>query len=360
MAALAAAAVAPGPSPHGIWQGSIGNLPIRACFLRREWGTSGAYYYLSRLQLIALSAREQDGAYTEGGGDDPKQPRWTIDRTSGGSLTGRWSGNGRTLPIHLTRIATPAEDGSPCASGDFHAPRLAGVRSVARPARKDGVGYTRLTLNAQRRFDASVDTFQLHGSGAATRRINTQLLRPLSGDPAEWFDCVRSALENGPFEGSYNATLEPAFVSKRWLSVVNRYDSFCGGAHPDAGLGYRMFGLADGREVDLHDWLTDAAVKRDRLEGSAEPIKTLRPALRQVVLAGWKADDAECAEIVKTAEFWSIGLARTAFVLSPELPHVAQACAEEFTVPFSQLRPFLTHEAARQIDALQAERIPGR
>jgi hypothetical protein len=57
LAALALSApVQAAPAWHGVWQGSVGTLPVRACLQERsETYRNGSYYYLSRLQPIALS-----------------------------------------------------------------------------------------------------------------------------------------------------------------------------------------------------------------------------------------------------------------------------------------------------------------
>jgi hypothetical protein len=350
----AAAAAAPAELP-GIWQGTLGNLPVRACFAHSQWGSFGTYFYLSRQRLIALEAAEDaSGTFREGGGPDPNRPRWRIERADAARLTGQWTGGGRTLPVRLSRVARAGGE-SPCSSLVFHQPRLTGVRTIAARASTDGVAYTLVTLDHRGRFHAGVATFALDGESEAVRRINAILGRALTGDPAEWFDCIRAPLEQGPNEGSFNHSLEPAMISRRWMSVIHRYDDFCGGAYPNAGRTYRTFDLASGREIDLHDWLNGTAVEREGPAGSDEEIKTVRPALRDLILTGWNAEDAECVEGVRSHEFWDIGLTREALVFSPQLPHVAQACGAEFTLPFARLRPFLTEEGAENLRALQAE-----
>ncbi|MEA3044741.1 MAG: hypothetical protein QOH47_2579 [Sphingomonadales bacterium] len=353
--AAAAAAAAPAELP-GIWQGTVGNLPVRACFARpEEWGSFGAYFYLSRGQLIALEAAEgANGTFREGVGADPNRPRWRIERADAARLTAQWTGGGRTLPVRLNRVAGAGGE-SPCSSLIFHRPRLTGVRTVTARASRDGVAYARIALDHGGRFDASVETFALAGASAAVRRINAILGRALTGDPPEWFDCIRAPLEQGPNEGSFNHSLEPTLISSRWMSVIHQYDDFCGGAYPNAGRTYRTFDLASGREIDLHDWLNGTAVEREGPAGSEAEIKTLRPALRDLVLTGWNAEDAECVEGVRSHEFWEIGLTREALVFSPHLPHVAQACGAEFTISFARLRPFLTEEGAENLRRLQAE-----
>ncbi|HEV2866853.1 MAG TPA: hypothetical protein VGX37_10070 [Allosphingosinicella sp.] len=357
--AAAAAAVPPADLP-GVWEGTVGNLPVRACFVGRDSGAFGAYYYSSRLQLIPLHAEEgARTAFTEGAGDDADAPRWSIERAEGGRLTGRWTAGRRTLPLRLTRIAAAEGDDGACSSLAFHQPRLAGVRTVSARATKDGVGYTRMTLDTGGRFEVSFETFALDGTSEAVRRINAALGRGLAGDPPQWFECIHDSLSYSPMEGSFDESLAPAMISSRWMSVAHHWDGFCGGAHPDSSNSYRTFDLTSGAEIDLHDWLNSRAVKVERFEGSEDASKTLEPAFREVVLGAWRAEDAECDEVIRGQEYWNIGLTRSGLVFSPQLPHVAQACGEEFTVPIDRLRPFLTDEGAANLRALQGESVPG-
>jgi hypothetical protein len=352
----AAAAPASPAALAGTWEGTIGSLPVRACFVRREWGMFGAYYYLSRLRLIALEAEEGAGiVFHEGGGDGAGAPRWRIERAEASRLTGRWTSGGRARAVRLRRLGGGEGEPGPCAAPAFHRPRLAGVRTVTRRASKDGVAYTHFALDTRGRFESRVETFALDGDGEAVRRLNATLSEAMAGDPPRWFECVTGALEQSPNEGADSQTREPAMISRRWLSVTDEYDGFCGGAHPNSSSTYRTFDRASGREIDLHDWLDAAAVRRERFEGVEEGSKTLRPAFRTIILAGWRAEDAQCDEIVRSQDYWNIGLTRDAFVFTPLLPHVVQSCAETFTMPFDRLRPHLTREAAQAIRALQAE-----
>jgi hypothetical protein len=353
--ALAAAGAAPAELP-GVWEGTIGNLPVRACFVRTEWSSFGAYYYLSRRQLIALSAEERrEGGFLEGNGAPADQPRWLIESASGGRLAGRWTSGARTLPVRLSRVAATAGEEGPCGSLAFHQPRLEGVRVVRTRAAQDGVAYTKLALDPAGRFEVSLETFALDGESDAVRRINAALGQGLTGNPPAWFQCIQDSLAQSAFEGSFAESLAPAMISRRWLSVATHWDGFCGGAHPSSSNGWRLFDLTSGAEVDPNDWLNDAAVERHGTAGSDEDYATVQPALRDAILAGWRPEDAECGETIRSAEIWNIGLARDSVTFSPSLPHVAQACGEDFTLPFARLTPFLTPEGAANLRALQSE-----
>ena len=352
--AAIAAVLAPADSAElaGVWEGTVGSLPVRACFVRRDWGTFGAYYYLSQRRLIPLDGDE--GAFREGQGSDG--PRWVIERVAADRLDARWSRGRRSLPVRLRRMPADETEQGPCASLAFHQPRLEGVTTRTERAVADGVAYSRISLDHGGRFDAEVVTFAFDGSSDAVRAVNATLASALSGDPPEWFDCLRSAFWLGPNEGSYYDRLEPVLISTRWMSVIHGYEGFCGGAHPYGGTAYRAFDLESGREVDLHDWFTEAAVRRERLEEVDDEIRTVQPALRDFLLAGWSPEDPECDGVVSTAEFWNIGLTREALVFTPDLPRVVQACGDQFTIPFDRLGPFLTEEGAANLRSLSADR----
>jgi hypothetical protein len=343
--------------PDGIWEGTIGTLPIRACFVQRDGSAFGAYYYLSHFQLVALQREEgASGGYSEGAGD-PGAALWRNVEVRAGNLTARWTSGSRTLPVRLHRVAGGGGEEGACASVAFHQPRLAGIRTVTARATAEGVAYTKLTLDTRDHFGIEVETFALDGDSAAVRRINATLGESLAGNPPHWLECITGSLDNSGFEGEASESLTPAMISRRWLSVASSGEWSCGGAHPDSSSTYRLFDLTSGAEVELLDWFLPAAVKRETFEGSAEVSKTLEPAFRTFILTDWHpdADAAECDEVVRSQDFWNVGLTREGFVFSPSLPHVVQACGDNFFVDFDRIQPWLTPQAAEQVRALRAE-----
>jgi hypothetical protein len=355
IALAAAAAPAPADLP-GIWEGTVGTLPVRACFVHREFADFGAYYYLSHRRLIALEADEDSGTdFRESGDSGRGGPRWRIERADADRLTAQWTNGTRMLPVRLSRVARMEGDESPCSSPTFHRPRLTGVRTVTTRASLDGNPYSRLVLDDGGLFDAGFATFALDGDGAAVRRINSALASPLGGDPPSWFDCMRDSLGYSPREGYFDESLRPVLITSRWLSVAHHWDGYCGGAHPDSTNGYRTFDLTGGEEVDLHGWFNDTAVERQHLAEVNEDIVTMRPALRDFILRGWTPEDPECREVIAGQDYWSIGLTPRGMAFSPDLPHVVQACGEEFVLPFGRLGPFLTAEGAANLRTLEAE-----
>lgn len=358
LAPLAAAPAGPSAATiHGVWAGNVGNLPVRACFTRRDEEIFGAYYYLSRMQLIPLEAEQGSSvAFGETQSEAPDTPRWQIRSADATSLTAQWTNGRRSLPVRLTRVAyTEQEDEGPCGSWAFHQPRFADARPVASRATIDGVAFTNIALDLGSRMEGSVQTFALDGDGEAVRRINAALGEELAGDPPKWFECEQLSLAYSPSEGYFTESLAPAMITRRWLSVARHWDGFCGGAHPDSSNDYRTFDLSSGAEIDLFGWFNDSAVTRESFEGDDRVLTTMKPPLRDLILAGWHPEDAECADVIQTQDYWTIGLDRAGMIFSPQLAHVVQACGEDFTVPYARLRPFLTPEGATELRALEEE-----
>lgn len=340
----------------GVWEGTIGQLPVRACFDQHDWGTTGGYYYRSHLRAIAL--QQQDGKmpmFTEGEAEpDASTPRWTIGQVEGDTLHGSWSQGAKTLTIAMKRLRLAEEADSPCDSMLFQGPRLEGIRTIRKPAVKDGVPYTRLILDHRGHFaeDVSVESFVLNDNSPATRAINAELSKQLSGVDG-WFECIRMAWHLGS-DGYTGQTIAPHMISKRWLVVVDENGWFCGGAHPDDASTAHLFDRRTGKEVDVLQWFNAKAVKREKFEGDPQFVEMLQPAFRTMLLAGWKPDD-DCGEAVRSADFWDAELTWTGFVFTPGLAHIEEACEEPFRASFAKLMPYLTVEGRRNIAELQAE-----
>jgi hypothetical protein len=348
--ALAAASSSEPVDLSGIWEGHVGNLPIRACFDPTQ--PFGAYYYLSRRQLIPLESEAGNRTvFREQVPDSGPQSTWTVDQAAGMALSGRWSRGTRTLPVRLNRVAVRG-DLSPCAHIEFHRPRLDGIGISEQADRVDGVPIRRLRLDHRGRFPASVETFRIEQGGAGTELINRALGDTLDGPVPEWFNCLRAPLETGPNEGDFDQKIEPVLISRRWVSVTEQKDLFCGGAYPSSGQVYRLFDRESGTEIDPRIWLGERAFEWRNEEGGAIAY-SIRPAFRDLILDGWGREAEECIEPVRQTDQWRVGLTRQGLVFSPELPHVVQACGDDFLIPFDRLGPFLTREGRSALHELE-------
>jgi hypothetical protein len=356
------AAAAQQPNPKGVWDGTIGQLSVRACFDERAGDPVGVYFYRSRFETIPLIKYDKAPLlFSEGWPDDAKAPRWSLTQVGPNAIAGSWTQGQRKLPIRLTRIpvAQADEDGGPCSSMELQQPRLEGLRIVRTGAVKDGVSYTKLTLDHRGHFGDSVavESFELAGDSPAMKAIDAVLKKPFDEkDESSWLSCIREAF---PWGGEHNESFEPRMISRRWLVLNHHWDGYCGGAHPDSSNTTITFDLATGRQIDVRDWFNDRAVKRTRYEGDREVFKTMQPEFRTLVVGRWKGSD-DCEGTIDNEEWWNFELTRTGYLFRPVLAHVVQACEEDFTMPFSKLAPYLTPEGRKAVAELQSEGLSRR
>ena len=285
--------------------------------------------------------------WIEGDDRNKAQSALQFDRISPSRIDGHWTGGGKSLPLALERLAIkPAgEDMGPCGSIEYLTPRLGPTRLREINGTLDGVRYRKLALVLPASFEqASIESFALVGASPATTRINHALAKPLSAKAATdgWIWCMRNNISSFGNDGYYAEELSPTMIGRRYLAVNHHNDGSCGGAHPYADNRSRTFDLAKGAEIDLNDWLTPRAIKREHYDGVSEEAKMVTPAFREFVMAGWKAGEKECQPAFDQAEFWDIGLTRTGLGFTPSLAHVEQACTETINVPFTRLQPWLS------------------
>ena len=345
VASAAPAADPPSPTWQGVWSGTVGSAPVRLCLDGNPYWSHGSYYYLSRLTPIPLN-RDKD-RWLEGHNNGKARASLQFDKIAPLRIEGRWVGGAKSLPVTLDRVAIRAgeEDMGPCGSTEYIQPRLGPTRVVATPGKLGATAYRKLALVVPASFtDVSIESFALPGSSPAIARINRSLAAPLSAKSASegWQWCMQNELSSLGDDGYYSESLSPTMIGRRYLSVTHHNDGSCGGAHPYSDNVSQTYALASGVEIDLFAWLTARAIKRERYDGTSGEAKTVTPAFRKFILAGWKAEQAECREGIERADFWDIALTRTGFGFTPSLAHVEQACTETIAVPFSRLQPWLT------------------
>ena len=331
------------PAWHGVWQGTIGALPVRACLQQRsETYANGSYYYLSRLKPIALS-HEDDGGWSE----ESDSGRWTIAASAPGRLTGTWRGGSKSLPIALTRVAVSKGEEDPCGSNAYIAPRLRPVKVVSKPARKNGFAHTELVYDVGPSFpEVGISSFSYPptrpGDGAINAALRLDPTKP-EGD-GDYLGCMKMALASGGRDGDFQFSQTPELVTSEFLSVAVNRGGFCGGAHPDESVGHRVFDRTSGKRVDVVGWLTARGVVPS---GGEEGTSTrqITAALKALALKHFpfgRGEDADCREAISSEDYWEIALTRRGLAFTPSLPHVVQACEDAALVPFAELDPFLS------------------
>ena len=330
------------PPWHGVWQGTIGRLPVRACLQQRGGDyQNGSYYYLRQLKPIALE-HQDDGTWTEqAGGGETVTGRWSVALT-GGRLAGQWRGGKATLPIALTRVAAAAGEDDPCGSDAFMAPRVRPIRVLTKPASKGGFAYSVLTYAVGPSFaDVSITSFAFPPTRLGDAAINAALrIDPAKPDgDADYLGCFKGQLASLGIDGDFQFSYEPALVTPELMSVAVSAGGSCGGAHPSMSNKHLAFERMTGKAIDLERWFNDHGLKPD------VGLRPLTPALKAVVLKHFPSGqdaDADCREVVADSDYWDLAIDRHGIAFDPSLPHVAQGCGDTAIVPFAELAPFLS------------------
>ena len=345
-AVLTAPANAAGPAPpawEGVWQGSIGALPVRACLQSGSSWDVGAYYYLSQNKLIRLE-HGSAGSWTEHAGV-PGKPGglWQIERRDAG-LRGTWQGGGKTLPIVLTLVALGQDDPGTCESRAFLAPRLRPVTERRTAATINRIAVTRIDYHVAPWLKDSVSlrsfaiTPRMPGDAAIKKQL--RLAPDTPGSEADYRECVSANIVAQGTDGAFDLMNEPYVLRPKFLTVSQQASYFCGGAHPSFESSWRTFDRATGKLLNPARWFGKAGSDDGAAEG-AGPLVMPTSALRRVIVRRMTFVAAECREAVAAADYWYTGLTGTGIVFAPSLPHAATACSDAVVVPFAALRPYL-------------------
>lgn len=377
----------------GVWQGTVGKAEVRLC-LQQGDQVSGAYYYARYLKLIALS--EPERATVQGGPlllkeMMPKAGRrasalweevdWLLQRSADGRvLEGSWRSPHRTLPVRLTLQApvpppAPGGEAAPqaCESDAFNLPREVPAQVVGTELRLKGAGagtaYRQLRLDFGGRNPSDIRSFELLREDEGARRFNAAQRQALMDDQRTRFECSRSVIGRFGSDGDYNAVTEPVLIGRQWLLLRQQISDDCGGAHPNAHMGYQLWHLGEARVQDPWAWFNPkGAVQTWHGEG-ANRYSTLtlgaplRAALSQAWAKLWPPGEEDCRSVADEGGGpWSAHPTPQGMVFMPELPHVAYACTEEVLLPWARILPWLNATGQQAVASFRADmaRLPAR
>lgn len=353
------AAAQDAPEWVGVWEGRVGTYPVRLCI--DQWGQQparGAYYYLSRLEPIALSEEDGEGGWIERAEDGEPQALWQFVEQTVERLRGTWRQGRRSLPFDLKPVAwTSIDEGGSCGSDAFLAPRVAGGQLLSAPAELDGWRYTAQSYRPPAHFaeELFLESFTFPPEQPGDAAILAALAKELPGEgrSAPYLQCMGDSIAVNGRDGYYSNVAKPLLVSHDWLVTLESYDVYCGGAHPSHGYSHHTFDRQSGEEAELARWLGETAIEHRTYEGDEEGYDLVRPALRELILTRGVSDsepvegedesyEAECREVAREQEFWTFGLSREGMLFVPSLPHVVAACQATYTVRWGELEPFLS------------------
>lgn len=356
----------------GLYEGTIGKLPIRVCFDESSIN-AGTYYYLKHLKPIALRKGEGEDpdVLTEFTGYEERTGgQWLSLRQTGETLSGIWRDGRRRLSIRLKQVLfTGGEFAGPCESKQFLLPRMAGASIKESAADFSGTPLTNLEFVPGPNFDAEsvmISSFVLADPAQpGDRAINAALRRvlPIGVDDSDsgFLECMGMMNMSWGWDGNFEHSAQPEVLTARWLGVVHFNGVYCGGAHPSFWQSRQIFDRQSGAEVDPAAWLRKGALRFYEYEDPEgyypkRPVAGLDDDLFRAVRRYWprEADDECTAVIEERWGGWDIGLGQGGLIFRPELPHVVTACVESVTVPWADLEPFLSDEGA----AVRASLMP--
>lgn len=361
-AALLALAATPAAAQHdglrGVWQGTVGDLPIHACFEGDDG--HGVYYYDRYMTLIRLITEEGVLAERVRYGE-PGTATWQFSAVDAGRASGSWSDGERELPVTLRRLEWTAADEytSPCESAEFIQPRLEGGSIERLPAMHGDHSYTVLRYvppphwrgeNDTDFQPVSISTFALPEEQRGDALINFALAQQLpSGRTDDEFAfCFSSNIRAHGSDGDFQKGVMPEVITRRWLGLRETSGVYCGGAHPNYWEERRVFDRATGQEVDPDSWLNDAAAEREILASGMDSFVYTRLTDRFLgaIHPFWEEanDDIDCNSIVMDTPDWDVGLSERGLALIPRVPHVATPCAITVVMPWDAVAPFLSLE----------------
>ncbi|MFC4254608.1 hypothetical protein GRI97_04170 [Altererythrobacter xixiisoli] len=320
-----------------VWQGKIGNLPVRVCFDGEGSDGRGAYYYTSQLRPIGLNAGEQSGQWTERVNYKDSDATWQIAEITDRHLRGTWRQGSKQLPIDLQAVAwTAAEWSGPCSSDAFLSARMVAPRFADAPKRLGNWAYTERVYQPPAHYtSADLAGFTYAPSRPGDRAILSALAAylPSGKSSDDYVQCLSGALQPSGTDGDYARTVEPILANDNFLTIAISTSADCGGAHPSMWSEHKSFDRQSGEEINLAGWIGG-----DRPHDGAA---TLPRPLRAAVMAQWQGEE-ECREFVENADYWDIALETRGMVFTPVVPHVATPCAEGQLLGWGALAPFLT------------------
>lgn len=361
-ALLLAAPIAAQDKPEwaGVWDGRVGTYPVRLCIDAEGGPANGAYYYLSQLEPVAITEEDGEGGWIEkAAGGDPSA-LWEFVEQTGDRLRGTWRQGRRSLPFDLKPMAWAAgEYSGPCSSDAFLDPRIGGGEIVPEPAELDGWRYTTQSYRPPEHFaeEIRLESFTFAPEQPGDPRILAELAKglPTGSYEAAYLQCMGDNIAVHGTDGDYATASKPVFVSDAWLTTIESYDIYCGGAHPSHGFYHRTFDRRTGEEADLASWFNEAGAEYQPSEGDEGYFNILPPLVELIIGRGPSDGDPadgpaerkffleECREALKTWS-WRFGIRRAGLLAVPVVPHAYAPCRATFTVSWDELGPFLNDQ----------------
>jgi hypothetical protein len=334
----------------GVWKGTTADGDVLLCVqadpVRSPYHDFAAIYTTSDYRVELLDQSDATGK-TWGARMD-KDLTASLSLLDDGSIRldrapeDPWSG----VTLAPIPFSSGEEQTRPCESSAFNQPRAI-LPAVARTAEAiDGSSYETLTL-VDPAGDGEVSTFQLLPGPEGYGVINAWLsqILPQAAEDAPYYTCTVDALAGGA--GSFwEQRLRPEMISDRVIVVAETMDVFCGGPYPALFTNWYVFDSQTGGEIDTSTWLHPDAFNLLGPNAGAGPeigVPEIETGFRDLLTQAFLATDPDesCLDLLDYVEVWHIRPSRTGFILSPNVAHVSQFCANDLNISYRDMVPYL-------------------
>lgn len=340
----------PVQSLWGVWKGTTGDAEVLLCVQadpdRSRYDAFAAIYTTADYRIELLDRSDETGQTWGTRRDETVTASLSVladgsvqlDRFPGDA----WSG----VPLAPIPFSSGEDNTRPCASAAFNLPRAV-LPTIERAADTvDGTRYEILTL-VDPAGHGEVSTLQLPPGPAGFAVINDWLNQaiPETAEEAPYFTCTVEALANGA-ASFWEQRLRPEMISDRFVVVAETADVFCGGPYPAQSTDWYVFDSQTADEIDTSTWLHPDAFNLLGPNAGAGPEigdPDIEIGFRDLLTQAFLATDPDesCLDLLNYVEVWNIRPSRVGFILSPEVAHGAQFCAEDLTIEYRDMEPYL-------------------
>lgn len=334
----------------GVWKGTAGDVDVFLCVQadpdRSPYDTFAALYTTVDYQIELLDRSDETEKTWSARGDEMLTASLSV--LADGSVrlernsVDAWSG----IPLAPIPFSSGGEQTRPCESAAFNRPRAV-LPTIERTAdRVDGHPYEVLTL-VDPAGHGEVSTFQLQSGQEGFDVINAWLSQaiPETAEEAPYYTCTVDALAWGA--GSFwEQRFRPELISDRFVVIAEIADVFCGGPYPDQSTEWYVFDSQTGKEIDTGTWLHPDAFNLLGPNAGAGPEigdPEIEIGFRDLLTRAFLATDPheDCLDLLDYVEVWNIRPTKAGFILSPEVAHGAQFCANDLTIDDRDMQPYL-------------------
>jgi hypothetical protein len=345
-ASLMLQAEAAGTPLRGVWQGALGDQAIVACFNGTADGNqTGNYYYVRHKQPMQLVLVANQDAWSESPDDTEASQReitghWKLGQPDNNGVKGSWTsvkGN-RSLPIALKPLNGTDVVGA-CGGDAYNAP-LETMPAVAVGKVQEINHHPYRTLHV-----ADVEVLELLEHGPVIERLNARfraMLPKSKADLQQYFQTRRRFLVEEGTAVSDEVEASVTVWNDKWLTVQD-YRWTAGTGRQGISSSFTTWNLATGDKIDVWQWLGQKSSE----EGDVAALPS--------AFASWLdttyPPDADCKDAsYESKGYFHMQLESGGLHLYEDA--YGNGCERDYTVPYKEIRRFLTPAGNAALSAL--------